>query len=285
IFKALLIAVLAVVLFLAGRRPGQSPWIAAASTALAILVLSPRVYLQSTCLSLLFLGLTMWLLIAANQQRKRLLWLLPPLFALWVNCDQWFFLGPLTLVLYLAGDLLQLFLTSSEGRPDPARQRELRAFGLVLALGVAACFVNPHHIHALTLPPELGLSPASDLVEHDPQFQSFFLSPVRKDYYLPYFGMNAAGLAYWPLLLLSLASFVFVFGRAPWWRLVVWMGFALMSLYNVRAIPFFAVVSGPIMALNWQDYAMQLLGPVPRLTTAWRNWSLGGRALTVVLAL
>jgi hypothetical protein len=69
IFKALLIAVLAGVMFRASRRPGQSPWIAAASTALAILVLSPRVYLQSTCLSYLFLGVTLWLLIAGRQEK------------------------------------------------------------------------------------------------------------------------------------------------------------------------------------------------------------------------
>src|SRR5579883_1832850 len=285
IFKALVIAVLAGVLYRAGKRPGQSPWIAAACTALAILVLSPRLYLQSTCLSFLFLGLTLWLLIAARQERKRLWWLLPPLFALWVNCDQWFFLGPLAVALYLVGELLQLYLKPSEGGPEPAPQHELRILGMVLAIGVAACLVNPHHVHAFTLPPELGFSPAGDLIEQDPQFRSFFFSPLRKDYYVPYLGLNTAGLAYWPLLLLGLASFVFVFGRVPWWRLLVWMGFALLSLYNVRTIPFFAVVSGPIMALNWQDYAVQLLGTAPRLTTAWRNWSLGGRSLTVLLAL
>jgi hypothetical protein len=285
IFKALLIAVLAGVIFRAGRRPGQSPWIAATCTALAILVLSPRVHLQSTCLSYLFLGVTLWLLLTGRRERNRLWWLLPPLFALWVNCDQWFFLGPLTLALYLAGEVIQLYGTTSDGGPAPARPHELRTLSLVLVIGVAACLLSPHHIHAFTLPPELGLSPASDLIEQDPQFHSLFLSPLRKDYYLPHLGLNAAGLAYWPMLLVGLASFAFVFGRAPWWRLTVWICFALMSLYNVRAIPFFAIVSGPIMSLNWQDYATQLLGTAPRLTTAWRNWSLGGRALTVLLAL
>jgi hypothetical protein len=300
IFKALLIAVLAAILIRAGRRPGQSLWIPAASTALAILAVSPRLYLQSTCLSFLFLGVTLWLLTASRQGGKRLWWLLLPLFVLWVNCDAWFFLGPLTLALYLAGDLLQQYLSHSPAAPagdapasgvasaprgsSPLARTDVAGW-VVLVIGVAVCLINPHHIHAFTLPPEFGLSPAGDVIENDPQFHSLFLSPLRKDYYQPNLGLNAAGLAYWPLFLLSLASFVFVFGRAPWWRLLVWLGFALMSLYNVRMIPFFAIVAGLIMALNWQDYAAQLLGPAPPLTLGRRNWLLGGRALTVLLGL
>ncbi len=289
IFKALLIVVLAAILLRAGRRPGQSPWIAAACTALAVLAFSPRLFLQSTCLSYFFLGVTIWLLVAARQGRTRLLWLLPPLFVLWVNCDQWFFLGPLTLALFLAGELLQQTLSPSEPVQQPAAPEKSPLAGatgwLVLALGVAACLINPHHIHAFTLPPELGLSPAGGLIENDPQFHSLFLSPLRNDYYQAPLGLNAAGLAYWPLLLLGLVSFVLVFGRVPWWRLLVWVGFALLSLYNVRAIPFFAIVSGPITALNWQDYAAHLLGPTPPLTAGRRNWALGGRALSVLLGL
>ena len=279
IFKALLSAVLAVVLLRAGRREGQSLWIPSACTALAILVVSPRLHLQSPCLSFLFLGVTVWLLTSVGKSEARLWWL-PPLFALWVNCDSWFFLGPLTVALYLAGDLLGHWL-----RREPAIN--VRTLVLVLVVGVAACLINPHHIHAFTLPPEFGLTPTGGLIENDPQFRMFLLSPLAKDYYQPYLGLNVAGLAYWPLLLLGLASFVslFVIGQAPWPRLLVWSGFALMSLYNVRAIPFFAVLAGPIASLNWLDFAVQRLGTAPRLTRPWRNWSLSGRTLTVLLGL
>jgi tetratricopeptide (TPR) repeat protein len=282
IFKALLIALLAEILLRIGRRQGQSLWIPAACTALAILVLSPRLYLQSTCLSFLFLGVTLWLLTAVRQGGKRWWWLLPPLFALWVNCDEWFFLGPLAMALYLAGELLRLRLGDADAKPQAG---ELCMLGLVFAVSLAACLLNPHHVHALTLPPEFGLTAAGDLIEHDPQFQLRFLSPLRKDYYQPYLGLSVAGMAYWPLVLAGLTSFVFVFGRAPWWRLLVWIGFALLSLYNVRAIPFFAIVAGPITALNWLDYAAHRFGTAPRVTTGWRNWSLGVRILTVLAGL
>jgi tetratricopeptide (TPR) repeat protein len=78
---------------------------------------------------------------------------------------------------------------------------------------------------------------------------------------------------------------VCVFGRTPWWRLLIWLSFALLSLYSARAIPFFAIVAGPITALNWLDFAAGRLGTTPRLTRGWRAWSLGGRLLTVLLIL
>jgi hypothetical protein len=290
IVKALLIAALAAILLRAGRRAGQSLWIPASCTALAILAISPRLYLQSACLSFVFLGLTVWLLTAVGSRRTaasdKRLWLLPPLFALWVNCDQWFFLGPLTLALYLAGEMLQHWLPSDESEANDARQqRVLWMLGAVLGVGVLACLVNPHHLHALQLPAEFGFSSANDLIESDPQFRSLFLTPLTKTYYEPYLGLSIAGLAYWPLLAVGLASFVFVFTRVAWWRLLVWLCFALLSLYNVRAIPFFAIVAAPITALNWLDYAAHRLGTAPRLTRDWRNGSLGGRAVTILAAL
>lgn len=287
IFKALLTAALAELMVRSARRPGQSMWIPSVCTALAILVLSPRLYLQSTCLSYAFLGLTLWLLTTVRPGGNRYWWLLPPLFALWVNCDSWFFLGPLTVALYLVGELLQHALSGEEAAADhpAAPTADMRKLGMVLAVGVAACLINPHHFHALTLPDEFGFTPAGNLVEGDPHFRAQFLSPLRKDYYESNLGWSVAGLAYWPLLLLGLTSFAMVFGQVPWWRLLVWMGFALMSLYNTRAVPFFAVVAGPIAALNWLDYAAHRLGDAPRLTKAWRNWSLGGRVLTLLVGL
>src|SRR5579875_2651666 len=289
IFKALLITVLAAVLLGASRRTGQSLWIPAVCTALAILVASPRfaLVLQSTCLSFLFLGLTIFIV---SKGETRLWWLLPPLFALWVNCDSWFFLGPLTVGLYLVGGLIH--------QPEaPARTfRSGAAAWLVLLVGIAACLINPHQVRAFTLPPEFGLTATGNLLENDPQFHLLFLSPLSKDYYKPFSGLSVAGLAYWPLLLLGLASFVFLFKRVPWPRLLVWTGFALMSLYNWRAIPFFAIVAGPITALNWLDFAAGRLGralllPLSPSGTgrdkggAGRNWSLGGRVVTLLLGL
>src|SRR5262249_54446307 len=161
-----------------------------------VLVISPRLHLQSACLSFLFLGVTVWLLTSVDKGETRLWWL-PPLFALWVNCDSWFFLGPLTVALYQVGVLF-----TPRQHAAPTRTFLTGATGWrVLALGMAACLVNPHHIHALTLPSGLGLTPASGLIEHDAQFRALCLLPLGKEYYQPYLGLSVAGLAYWPLVL------------------------------------------------------------------------------------
>jgi hypothetical protein len=279
--KALLAAALAEIMLRTGRRRGQSLWIPAACTVLAILAVSPRLLLQSTCLSFLFLGLTLWLL----QRPPRSWWWLPPLFALWANCDAWFVLGPLTVALYLVGELIQRWLPSNDEGEEETRRSRLQTLGLVLLVGLAACLINPHHVHVFTLPPELGLSPAADLLHDDAQFRFLYLSPLHAEYYEPYLGRSVAGLSYLPLLLVGLLSFVFLRGRAPAWRLLIWLGFALLSLYNVRCIPFFALVAGPITALNWLDFAARRRGDAPRLTTGWLWWSLGGRVLTILLLL
>src|SRR5262249_30380666 len=111
VLQALLLVALAVVL-LQMRRPGQSLWLPAAATGLALLAVSTRFFLQPLVVSYLFLGLTLYLLTRAEAQPAaaappRSLWLLPPLFALWVNLDAWFFLGPLCVGLWLLGACLQ----------------------------------------------------------------------------------------------------------------------------------------------------------------------------------
>jgi hypothetical protein len=284
--KALVVVLLAEILLRTSRRRGQSLWIPVVCTVLAILTASARMYVRPDFLSFLFLALTLWLLTAVGRGGGRWLWwLLPPLFAVWVNCDQWFFLGPLTVALYLVGELLQQRFALNEEGEDETSGRDLATLGLVLVVGLAACLVNPHHIHVFGLPPEFGGQATGDLAQRDPQFRAYLLSPLRQNYYDARIGLNVAGLTYWVLLVAGLASFVCVFGRAPWWRLLIWLTFALLSLYSARAIPFFAIVAGPITALNWLDFAAGRLGTSPRLTRGWQAWSLGGRILTAVLIL
>src|SRR5205085_12340755 len=82
----------------------------------------------------------------------RSLWLLPPLFALWVNLDSWFLLGPLTIALFVLGEGLQRSLSG----PRKEGLKRLKSLALVLAVGLAACLLNPYGVRALALPPELA---------------------------------------------------------------------------------------------------------------------------------
>jgi hypothetical protein len=116
--------------------------------------------------------------------------------------------------------------------------------------------------------------------------QSYLYSPIKSSYVTnSQLGLNPAGLTYYVLVVLGLVSF-FAAGPAwSWWRLLIWLVFALLSLTLARAIPFFAVVGGVIAALNWQDFAVQRFGVQPSLDPRRKNWALLGRTLTFVVGL
>jgi len=57
---------------------------------------------------------------------------------------------------------------------------------------------------------------------------------------------------YYVLAALSLSEFVLNWADWRGWRTLVWLGFLMLSAYQERTISFFAVVAGPITALNFQ---------------------------------
>jgi tetratricopeptide (TPR) repeat protein len=283
--KALLVAGLAAVM-LAFRRPGQSLWVPAVCTALAVLAMSPRLVFNPTLVSFLFLALTLLLLQLRPRPGTPLArdprWWLVPLFVLWVNLDAWFLLGPITLALWLAGELLQKYLPrlwAQDVTPEPDGPRRL---GLILAAGLAACLLNPHHVWAFTLPNEVAVSPALGLLQNDPNFHPYFLSPALMDYwYKPSYGLNPAGLALYVLILVSLISFVANRRGWRWGRFLVWLACCGLALYRWQALPFFAVVAGPVSALNFQE---ALARRQPAAVAARLEWAPALRSLGIVTA-
>ncbi len=335
IFRGLLVMALAVLLVLAGRRPGQKLWIPAVCAVLALVVLSPRLWMQPVLFSYLFLALTLYLLERSQaslpregEQPRRtgaLLWLLPPLFVLWVNLDGWFLLGLVTVALYLVGALLQRAFGPSRaqletpgadapgspapgadapgspapgadapGSPTPgadAPGSPAPRLALILVVSLAACLINPYHLHAFTLPAQLGFSESAQALRADGQFSGMFLSPLSSSYFRLSAGLSVAGLSYFLLLVLSILALVLA-GRKElnWGRTLVVASFALLSLSNARCIPFFAVTAGPITALSLLAWSLrrqqdsetgQQGGPV----AAWHlspEWLLAGRWLSLV---
>ncbi len=288
--KALLLAALAELMLRLGRVPGRSIWVPALCTGLALLALSPRAFLQPVCLSYLFVGLTLYLLEAPRRRLAaagagtgtavpgvNVRWLIPLVCALWVNLDAWFLLGPAVVALYLVGDLL-------EGRQAP--RGEVANVAAVLAVSVVACLANPYHVYAFTLPDQLGLSPAGREVADSPLFSGFFVSPLRGAYFDPRVtasvNRSLAGLAYFPLVFLGLASFILTPGSWRNWRGTVWLGLFLLSAGHARAVPFFAVAAGPITALNLLAAAPGGAAEVPADPER-RRRALGLRVLTVLV--
>jgi hypothetical protein len=270
VLKALLVTALAGLL-LQVRRPGSSAVLPALFTTLTVLAMGPRLLLQPACVSYFLIGLTIWLLWKTHTQTRPAVrlpsaWLLPLLFALWVNVDEWFLLGPILAALFWLGERLQ-------------GQRQ--TLGWLVLLSLSACLLNPHGYHAFTLPAELSTVPWTSGLRQDPRFQALFASPWHSAYLHAGGQLNAAILAYYLLTALGLVSFLLHPKALRGWRLLVWLPFALLAAWHARAIPFFAVVAAPITALNGQEF---LAGRAPRVNSLPRAGRLLLAAGVLVLA-
>jgi hypothetical protein len=245
---------------------GRGWWVPAFCTALALLAMSTRLLLQPATLSYLFLALALWFVRERGQgPAKQPVRLLPPwplfvLFVAWANADGWFVLGLATVGLVWLGQALDC-----ERTKDGSARSVLRplSFVLPLALLAAACLLNPGHVAAFALPAELGsLGAAGDT------------SPFQRAYFA-HVGLTPAGLAYYPLLALTLLSFALTLPHWSWRRSLPCLGLALLSVVQVRAVPFFAVVAGPALAWNLQEFRVR------RLESDGERWE-GARAATSI---
>jgi tetratricopeptide (TPR) repeat protein len=254
-------------------------------------------------ISLLFLGLTLYLLQRppAPEDSAAARWfrwtngrawlLLPPLFLLWANLDSWFLLGPLTVFLYLGAEALQGSVSPGQSAEPTPQPQDLRILACVALIGLVVCLLNPHHVGVFTtLPPELAAFGLNEDVRNDIGFKIYYpfgelahlVQDGESDFFTAGEANNIAGWSYFALLLLGLVSFVLNLEGWTWWRALIWLAFAVLSACQARAIPFFAVVAGPITALNLQDFAVRRFGTVSRTENYWPLWLLGGRGLTLL---
>ncbi len=277
VLKALVITATTGIMLLVCRREGGT-WLATVGVTLALLAMMPRMLLQPRCASFLFLAITLYLLtrrVGSGKNWQRLAGI-PVLFVLWVNFDDWFLLGPVVVAMFFVAACIERLLTPQNADTSEL-QNELKTLLLILVVGVAACLLNPYHLYAFQLPPELHALLYAD--RNDPQIQSYISSPFRWEYvYRPTHGIVPAGVAYVVLLGLGLSSFYFVRERWPWWRLIVWVGFAALSLGLERTVPFFAVAGTIVTILNFQDSIASRSVQSPRIAIR----GLIGRLVSIV---
>jgi len=260
IFKALLIALTtAFMLFI--KTPGASLWYGAVTVGLALIACAPRLLMQPTILSCLFLAITLYLLFRAQEGLGS--WHLPAAlgitFAIWANCDQWFFLGPSVVGLFLGGELLQSRRSSAVNRKGPS----LKALALGLVVGIVACMANPHHVRIWELPVELAHRELAKTFENDPNLGGLFRGSFDKSV-LDFSGGGstspANSLAFIALLLLNVAGVAANFRRLSWGLLFINIGALALTAILYRAIPFYAIVAAPVTTLNLGTVALSFRG-------------------------
>jgi hypothetical protein len=203
----------------------------------------------------------------------RWLWSLPILFALWANLDAWFILGPLLVGLCWAGTGLTHLWVLRRG-PVPGK-----TLGMIFGLSLLACCVNPHHVRVFQLPPELAYLLVSlhlplpdavaaggytlQILQQVSPDSVWTISPLSAKYWQnSHIGMNIAGTAFCPLLLLGglafgLVAFCKVRPGSPALssaRILLWLLFALMALALYRMLGFFALVAAPLTAMTLGEF-------------------------------
>ena len=191
--------------------------------------------------------MALWLLrfraaVPASRPFSPPFWPLPILFVVWANVDGWFLLGLAVAALVWLGQAFDQLREGSAGKGGNGG-RNFVPLALRLLVGIsalaAACLLNPHHLFAFV-----------------PSGWSVGAGPSPSPFQAAYFagqGFSAAGLAYFPLLGLGLASFLLNLPRWHWQRFLPWMGLALASVFQARAVPFFAIAAGPVLAWNLHE--------------------------------
>ena len=231
-FNALLAIVLATFLLLAAGWP-RAIWTSLLSVALSLVCLGPHLVLGPQMVSCVLLAFTLWWLARSDEDPATRLSMRSqiPLFVaqvLWVNTDEWFWLGPIVVGLYWLGSLV--CSAPRIGWPVPATM-----------LGL--CLLNPHHLRVFQLPAALVGSP----LQADSAASTFdrLMALTWPQVPVPW-------VAY--LLLVALSLFALIAGRSSkaLTLALVWLALLGLSVYRLSAVPFFAIIGCQVLATGWQ---------------------------------
>ena len=235
-----------VALTLAGRRKNARAWPAVLAWLPAVVMLSGRLCERPELASLLFVA-GFFTVLSRAAERPRLLWLLPAMQVVWVNCHGFFVLGPLLLAAYLTELLYDVWRRPATPPPRPPGK-------LLAAVGVAtllACVVSPYGTGAIGLPIEqfhkLGSAGIyrANIGELKTVGDFISLAGVWNPYLLAHFTVFALGVA--SFVLLGRRGSVHPF------RVLVFFAAAYLSWQATRNTALFAVVAAFATIWNLDD--------------------------------
>jgi hypothetical protein len=218
------------VYYAAGLASGN-PKSAIAATALTLPLLATSFSVRPQLLGYIFLLVTLICLERYRQGGQTNLWILPPVFMLWVNTHGTFILGLAAIAIYGMAGVKDLRLGHLEGKAWLPRQR--RHLTLVFLLCGAALLVNPYGLRLLRY--ELGITAQPVNLTYFEEWQPV----VFKEF-----------LGAWSLLLfLALTAGLVVLRRPQRAEAVALVLLAAcLACRHQRFVVFFAIVVAPVLA-------------------------------------
>jgi hypothetical protein len=222
------------------------------------------------------LFLTIWLLIARQtDSRPNLIWYLPLLQLVWVNCHALFVLGLVVGFCYGVDAITREIGQGRFGLQPRIAGPNLRTIFFAAGFVALACFVNPYFEEGAFFPLTLFRKFS---VEREFYRQNIgeFRSPID---YLLSFGLTniylAAELAVW--FVTAFSFFWLLASKRRWspFRLLLFAGFSHLAWQMSRNTNIFALVSGFIACENFADSAfssVETARPGPNSETRPTKW-------------
>ncbi len=204
----------------------SSFWIASFVALPVILVLAERTDARPEMFSYLFTAVFLHILFSYESEKKRSIWILPVLQALWVNMHIYFFLGLLLIFLFAA----QSFI---EKKTEKAKE-----LALVLAASGFASVLNPNGLSGAFLPLFIFGNYGYALAENQ---TPFFMYTLTND---------ASILSYFFVLALFLAALVFTLKKQSFASAALSLFAVASGMFALRNITMFAFFALPLMSRN-----------------------------------
>jgi hypothetical protein len=286
---------------------GRTCFLTVLTALLGLLALCPRLYMRTEFFSYVCLAVTFWVLMrsasgALPALRRwtagRWYWVIPPLFLIWANLDEWFFLGPVIVLIWFLASLVKNALSPSEKK----------ALAIVLVLGILASLCTPFHVKSYAAIPTLFQPPTStELAERydaqiartatqtetgkqvpiptPPAVLRLFISPWSGDFFfnhrkdvfdrlatdaplLARFYPKGLSLAEWALYPFTLLVVLALLAR---WRglhlgvLLLIILFGLLGAWQSRLVGFFAIAGMALVIFQLQNQPSEASGALGRL--------------------
>lgn len=235
-------------------------WLKIPLWLLPVIAISGRAYERPEILTLLFLAAWMWIL-ARVERKPWLIWLLPLLQVVWVNCHALFILGLVVGACY-AVDFTARALANGVWGLGPAPESP-PARNLIWAGGLAvlASFVNPYFEEGAFFPFILyrKFSADREIYKTIGEFQrpvDFFLRSfhdgkgIFAGFQNVYFDSE---LLLWCLTALSFVWFIVRLRRVNLYRVLLFAAFSHLAWQASRNTNIFALVSGTLLCANCGD--------------------------------
>jgi hypothetical protein len=259
-------AVVTTAAFLLAVAPAQAGWTARLLAVTTVLwIARPFLGARTHVMTLLGFACVLWLWSRAGRGQSRALWVLPPLLLLWSNFHGGFVAGLVVLSLLLAGSIALRLLErrwqvfSRHGDEVTLSWSGIRLLGLMLGLSSLATLLNPYGVH---LHREIVASLTDRfMIETLHEWQPVSLGNPAGRAYLAYLATLAVAMLLWyrrwePLRWLLLGMFL------------VW------SLLHWRNVPFFLLLSLPLLAELMVQGAERLRSSLSSLMQQPKRWLL-----------